>query len=366
MNQSENCFNFTEKEVVVAVATRATISSLAFVACAVVILLIITFKGYRQFMYRLIVYFMVSDLLQALAQVLVNAPVSYNKEQGIASIREGWTTSCAVFGFMDQVSLWISNCVVIWIMLYLSSRVYHLRNEVTTDSDTNTSAVIGCRKEAAGILLVIVVPFTFNWVPFIWNMYGLSGLFCWIKQVDNDDCSNQTMSLILTFSMCDGPILIILLCEFVCCLTITVVLCKKSYSAQADERVKERFKTAKREMIFVFILPLVYCSLFTLGMADRLYSITPGHSHTNPLFSLSIVHDIVSPARLLVTPIAFLCHPFVWLTLFCHRKKSDMYYVVPPELDDVEEPLIIRGNLTYGSDSSQSSIEGLLPKRTPY
>ena len=171
--QNESCHRFDDEQVTIAVASRVTMSSLAFVACAVVIAVITAFKGYRRFMYRLMSYFMTIDLLTSLAELFEAASVSYSSKLGAPSIRDGWGDACVAFAFMDQVFMWMSNCVILWIVLYLMSLVYDLyrfdkqgsENHVTTRFTKSRLC-----KEGIGITLVITVPFTFNWVPFLWNM----------------------------------------------------------------------------------------------------------------------------------------------------------------------------------------------------
>ena len=375
-SNTTNCFKFDKKEVVSAFVAKATVGSLAFVGCALVILSIVRFRGHKKFMYRLVIYFMTADLLQSFAQVFEVASVSYNQDQKIAHVRKGWEVACVAFGFMDQVSMWMSNCVIIWIMLYLLSTVCHLVRVQNHDdfatSDENVSNV-GCNrsrlKEVCGILLVLVTPFTFNWVPFLWSMYGFSGLFCWIKEVSNNDCNDRRLSTILMFTMSYGPLLLLVFCGFLCFLTVITLLCISLYSIELDkqlddqvkERVKKRLKNARMEMAIILAFPLVYCSLFAVIVANRLYSVT--HPNNHPVYPLWVAHVIASPGRLLVSPIAFLCHPYVWKTLLRQRRYGDYSdsspaYTVPPELDDIETPLVIHGETIYGSDDS--TYQGLL------
>lgn len=331
-------------------------------------------------MYRLVIYFMTADSLQSIAQVFEVASVSYDYDQKIAFVRRGWETACVAFGCMDQVSMWMSNCVMIWIMLYLLSTVYRLLcvqyrgNYAITNVEEVTKCTLNqCNlrvKEAFGILLVIVIPLTFNWVPFLWDMYGFSGLFCWIKAVSNNDCDDRWLSTILMFTMSYGPLLLLVFCGFLCFLVVMTLLCISLYSVdanqqlddQAKEKLKRRLKIARREVAIVLAFPLVYCTLFSVVVVNRLYSLT--HPDSHPVYALWVAHVIASPGRLLVSPIAFLCHPYVWKTLL-HRRKSESsdmsaVYTVPPELDDIEEPLVIGGEKNYGS----SDYQGLLPQST--
>ena len=362
MSSNESCHHFDDNQVTIAVASRVTMSSLAFVACAVVITVITVFKGYRRFMYRLMTYFMIIDLLTSLAELFEAASVSYSSSMGTPSIREGWDDACVAFAFMDQILMWMSNCVIVWIILYLMSLVYDLYRfdkQVSENNDAIGFTKSHLFKEGIGIVLVITVPFTFNWVPFLWNMYGLSGLFCWMKEVSSpDDCSSRRLSAILMFSMCYGPLLFLIFCGFLCFIVLTVLLCIGSYSTRMSDEAKERFRVARKEIAFILAFPLLYYSLFSIAVIDRLYSIR--HHNRAPFYPLWIAHVIATPSRLLISPIAFLCHPYVWKTLLCSKRRrteSQTYHIVPPEMDDIHTPLVIRGCPQY----SGTQVKGLLP-----
>ena len=368
MFNNESCHRFDDKQVTVAVASRVAMSSIAFVACAVVIVVIAAFRGYRRFMYRLMSYFMIVDLLTSLAELFEAASVSYNSNLGAPSVRDGWGDACVAFAFMDQVLMWMSNCVIVWIVLYLMSLVYDLYRFDKQESENNTTSGFTksrlCIKEGIGIALIIAVPFTFNWVPFLWNMYGLSGLSCWMKEVSNpDDCSSRHLSAILMFSMCYGPLLFLIFCGFLSFIVLTILLCIGSHSTRMSDEAKERFRVARKEIAFVLAFPLLYYSLFSIAVIDRLYSIR--HHNSAPFYPLWIAHVIATPSRLLVSPIAFLCHPYVWKTLLCSKRRRTeshtSYHVVPPEMDDIHTPLVIRGCPQY----SGTQVKGLLPPIAP-
>ena len=220
-------------------------------------------------------------------------------------------------------------------------------------------------KEVMGVTVVVTLPFTFNWVPFLWNMYGLSGLFCWIKEVSNGNCNDRTLSIILMFSMSYGPLLSLIFIGFLCLLAITLILCRGSTLNREDAQsvsesaVQKRFKEGLKEMSFVLVFPLLYNLLCLVIVANRLYSVT--HSDSEPLYPLWIAHMIASPGRLLVSPVAFMLHPYTWKTLICHKRPTsdtDTHFIVPPEDEDIEEPIVIRGteyDISYGTT-------GLVPK----
>ena len=57
-------------------ALKSCIASLAIIACVVVVYLILCFKGYCEFVYQLVLYLMVPDILESLTNILEWLPVS--------------------------------------------------------------------------------------------------------------------------------------------------------------------------------------------------------------------------------------------------------------------------------------------------
>lgn len=124
---STSCFRVGKDVAFAALALKSFIGVLGFAVCLLVIVLIIVFKAHKKFVYRLVIYFMMADLIQCVCQVLETVPVTYDQDKYIAFVEKGpWENACATFGFMDQLSQWMSNCVIIWIMIYLLSKVYGL------------------------------------------------------------------------------------------------------------------------------------------------------------------------------------------------------------------------------------------------
>ena len=108
------------------------------------------------------------------------------------------------------------------------------------------------------------------------------------------------------FTMSYGPLLLLVFCGFLCFLTVITLLCISLHSIELDkqlddqvkERVKKRLKNARMEMAIILAFPLVYCSLFAVIVANRLYSVT--HPNNHPVYPLWVAHVIASPGRLLV------------------------------------------------------------------
>ena len=195
--------------------------SLGILACLIVLALIILSKAYKRIVFRLVLYFIIADIFQAITHIIELTPLEY--VNGNVVVKEGAEGLCAFYGFLDQIALWMSNVAVIWIMLYLLWIANKLR-KVHRDGNPYKNK-ISIKTELVGLFFLIVFPFTFNWIPFIWNMYGISGLWCWIKE-SRDYCHDYNFGLTLIFSMFYSPLIIIVTFTFISLIAITVILCK--------------------------------------------------------------------------------------------------------------------------------------------
>ena len=99
------------------------------IASLTVIVIVCTLKNYKRFMYRLVIYLMAVNILQALLQILGLIPVQVMEDDLQVSIREGtgWLSACQALGYLELVTFWMENLIIIWIMLAMVWRLQHLQ-----------------------------------------------------------------------------------------------------------------------------------------------------------------------------------------------------------------------------------------------
>ena len=71
-------------------------------------------------MYRLILYLMITDVLQAFSIIIISLPVVVANDTAPAQIRPGkrWSDTCIDSGLAIMVTMWMGN-IVFWIVLDL-------------------------------------------------------------------------------------------------------------------------------------------------------------------------------------------------------------------------------------------------------
>ena len=298
---------------------KVILGSVGIVLCLLAILIIGVTKKYRKdFVYRLLMYVMVVNSFQALCQVLYVIPVEVTSDD-LLSIRNGtgWSDVCAAFGFLDMTTSWMGNLVIIWIMLYAlklnCGRIHHRQPVEKCKSHTG---------EVVGLCILFVSPFLFSWIPFVKDMYGVSGPWCWIKILSEngcyDDSNFQHLSLTFMVTMFYGPLFCISIFVVICMIASIFLLLKRRHTEPSLPF--QRTKT-----IILFIYALIYLFFWIFPMVNRIYTFIHFTSSDCPLYyPLWVVHTVADSSRILVPALAVsfsaCCTCCYWYVL---RSKAD-------------------------------------------
>ena len=304
----------------------------------IVLAVIVLSKAYKRLVFRLVLYFIMADIFQAITHIIELTPVEHLN--GEVVVKEGAEGLCAFYGFLDQIALWMCNVAIIWIMLYLLWKVQRIHWGIN-----QTKNKISVKTEWVGLFFLLIFPFTFNWIPFIWDMYGISGLWCWIKE-SRGYCEDYELGLTLIFTLFYGPLIIIITFSFVSLMAITSILCKGALNRSAVS--KSTYRRCVKHTILIAIYPLIYNLICLLPIVNRIYSASNGSRGGEPFFPLWIAHTLAEPARVLIPPIAFLLHPSSWKTMFRIHRNTEIESSrtpsihIPPEDPDIGEHIAIR------------------------
>ena len=337
MNQSnETCFEFTKDQLKVVYALKSCIASLAMIACVIVVFLILHYKGFREFVYRLVLYLMIADILESLTNILEWLPV-HSGEDHVVSVKKGWGGMCTTFAFINQISLWMESLVICWIVLYMLTLTIRILKTSTMHDQLPNEDEMQRKKfskaELFGVLFCVFFPFTFNWLPFVWGMYGLSGAWCWIKLTQGDCHSSYKLGLSLTLVLLYGPLLVLMLFGVFTLAFIAIILCVK-VRGHKDENAM--YRRGMLEIVMLMAFPIVDSLICSLLVVNRIYySAYTVPNELHPSYPLWLAHTIADPARELIPPIAFLLHPGTYRKLLCRKEQTVSYYLVEAEDSDV-------------------------------
>ena len=250
--------------------------------------------SYKRLITRSVLYLLVSNFLLVAVQVLELTPVTYR--DGHVVVKDGWLDVCRVLGFFDQITAWVRDLVVIFIVLQLFVMIKNPADFFKPQSVTSKMV------EAVSICICFLLPFTFNWIPFLDNYYGLSGHWCWIKLMVND-CGDEKVLRGFTYMMAlyYCPLMVIVLATTLLCFYIIWKWCTRT--------------GRHLEIIVVILYPMIFDVLCLIMFANRLDSALRVRSGEEPLYFLWVLHALADSGRTLLPSIS------VFLLLFCRTSR---------------------------------------------
>ena len=353
--ENQSCFEFSANQLENVIIGKPTLAAISTLACLLAVIVIIALKEYKKFVHRLVLYLMVAGFVHGITIGLEVVPVYHTGTK--VAVRKGLNDLCAAIGFITQTTMWMFNMIIIWIVTYL-----FLLGVFRYSANKRTH-------EVTGIVVSLVFPLTFNWVPFIENMYGLAGLWCWIKLTKGDCHNDYTIGIIYQFSLFYGPLVVLILLSFISCVLIVIMLCRQQ-TRGSNLQQSSLYHQALKEALPLLIYPFIYDIICSLMVANRIYYAITVAQGKHPYYPLWLIHALVDPTRVLTPPLAFLLHPNTLRKLFCKKSPQSVSnrnhssitaYIVSAEYPYTEEdPLIIRGSEDEETDGSQykSIFEG--------
>ena len=273
-NEEEECPRNDIYPYAIVAASSGAVSALC---CIFVICLIFLLKKHYFFIQRLILYHCLAALFRAVALITRFHRLKYNDES------KSLTIFCAISGFMDQITLWYQmvDFSVITFTLLMTA-VFH----------KNVA-----RLEHLYIILIFIFPFTFNWIPFIEDTYGRSGAWCWIRNLNYDNCTEHKFGSILQNVLWNVPTYIFLIMIIPIYLTVVGFIarqrcCRKdTYGATHEQELR---RILNEEVWPLLFFPLGALILNLLPLANQIYKTI----HIDePSYELSLAGAVLSPLQ---------------------------------------------------------------------
>ena len=343
------CLEWSEKEL--EALTEYLLSAAGVLASVVAIIFILVSKGYKKFVYRLTLYLMVAVQFHGVVSILRVVPVYYNGS--VVATREGFEGLCAAAGFLINVVDWMILLIISWIVLYL---VMVLVFQYSANA-------IRRKHEICGLVVVLILPFLFNWVPFLKNMYGLSGGQCGMKPSVTSNCKYDDVGLAFIFLLSYGPGILVAIIAFVSFGTMLIIMCRRTLQQEQGLRQPSVHQQGIKEVLPLLLFPSIYFLLWMGLVATGIYDATQGRKFQ---YSLMVINDIISGVIILLLPATVLLHS----SINCYKKQqkrtrtlnTTTSYIVPNETSDQDEPLIIKGqgtNLKYLARITKVYLKGV-------
>ena len=251
----------------------------AVFVCLIAIGMLVLFKLYKYSVHRLAMYQVTAALFYAIVCSLKLVTIKMDESS------DSYHSFCIASGFLMEYS----QCVKLMFTLCLT---FHLFCFSVFHISLN-------RLELAHITVSIITPLLFTWIPFIDDMYGQAGAWCWIKNWKNNTSDNKLEEgEIEQYTLLYGPAMLSQSLAIVAVIIIIVVLTERAYGCcnchgELAPLIKEeqisnlnKHKKVLKEVLPLVTYPILSFTLYIPAFINRLLgSISPCVSITSFIWS---------------------------------------------------------------------------------
>ena len=356
-NHSTECQYMTVGEAKNLIIINYVLATLATAACLFNIVLILVLRAYRRYMHRLTLYLAICSVLFAVSYILQVVPVDTERsDDKLVTLKDGWKETCVAIGFI-VLYVGISNAIaVFWISFYVFMfAVFNVQLQKR-------------KYEIAGIVVTVFLPSLFSFVPFIHNMYGLTGTWCWVKDSCNNSTTGPELGVVFQVGLFLGPGAILCILSLLSIAAVVVLLGKRAL--KHNSYLQQQHWIALKEVLPLLIYPTLFCFATVVDIARSIYSFAAGameskHQIANRMAIVGFTADALFQISMISILLSFLLHRRIWtqLATWCRSKKQHQetmvttvgrtdiptvqtsrtcYVVAPDSLCSESDPLIIK------------------------
>ena len=253
-------------------------AAISFISSILVITIIVLFKKSKFFSQRLVLYLSFAVALYSLAAALAKTDYVHPEDK-----------FCKWIAFISQYTQWtllLAVCVITVDIL--------LRIVWDNHSDWATATPY---LEVFYCFVIFVFPGTFNWLPFYWNYYGISGDWCWIRDKipdTNGSCHDGKMkATMLQMGLWYIP-LFVLCCLILVAYIVIVLLLRRQRRRMSIYNPDEiqLLRTMRNEIYSIFWYPIVFMIINLFPLTNRIVT-----SLYKPVIALWVLHAVISPLQ---------------------------------------------------------------------
>ena len=293
---------------------RLSIAAVSVVVCITAALLACVCRVGRRFTHRISLYLLLAVAFNEVMHCLQYSMNDYQPNNNFYNV------SCQILGALLLLSSWI-------MLLFTSVLVFHLacltilieirstiligvtyRVLILTLSKQETEVTAKAKRQAwclefSYILIPILVPMSFLWIPFINNTYGMADTVCWIRSKD-DFCQKNLAGLIEWYALWYIPLILLSVMNMITIVAIVVILCKRLCIKKTSDKV---YKNMLRENAPLLIYPLIYNFFSLFSLARDLYQTmaTSEKGENQVQRALLIMASVAIPTRGLIFALAY-------------------------------------------------------------
>ena len=226
----------------------------AIIVCLIAMVMAIKFKLHKYFVHRLAIYQVLSAMFYSSLCIFEVIFINYDRNTAV------YHPICVVEAFVLEYAVWIK-------LLFTFCLTFHL-------FCFSVCHVNYSRLEVAYVLVSVLGPALFSWIPFIDNLYGEAGAWCWIQNWKNNDASNKLpLGEIEQYALYGVAMTCLILCG-AAVVVVTIILICRAYrchccccSFENNDNGDEHqplLKEQQRKKVLREILPLVSYPILSL------------------------------------------------------------------------------------------------------
>ena len=338
-NCSKSFTNEQKTHLLVAIVSSGIVSS---VMCFIAISMVLYWKLYKYFVYRLALYQVLAALIYSMTETLVLMNINYTKDAFHVN-------ACMIAAFIFVYIMWIKLLFTLCLVFHIFCLAVCLKNLQ--------------KFEFIYIIVCVLFPSVYCWIPFIHSSYGLTNTWCWIRDW-KDDCSMEKNKegIIEQFTLWYGPLMLSLPISFLAVIMIMSVLAKRAYSNDTTTPETEPLtnnqrsnKTVLKQLLPLLAYPVIFFALALFPLVDRIYEAISPYSS----YPVVLVHSISNAMWGFFCGVTLLIH-----VLLLHKKKgTHKQKAIETNLKEAETAVYTTytdastGAVTYASMPGESDIE---------
>ena len=328
------------------IIVSSAFGALGILSCLTAIFFIVLSKSYHRYVYRLTLYVAGFNLAFAVVLELEVLPVDTNKsDNATVVIREGWSGVCIFLGYADEYFNNARTLAVLWTSFYIFMlAVYNIELKRK-------------RHEIAGVVTILLVSSLLPSIPFAFDLYGISDIWCWIKDSQNTSESSTTVGLAVQLGIDTIPQLIL---SVACVFLIGTVISIYHKGIQKGGALQHKRWMAIREMLPLLIYPSLYAIVIIASTANNIALIIANYED----IIVSTVVTVLLQVTQLSLPLSLLLHASVRRKLresvrpSLFQKRNDRLHT-PPATADITQSATV--TITQPSTIASLSTHYIVP-----
>ena len=235
-----------------AVIVMGAVGGAGIIVCIPVLILVVALKLYKQLVYRLALYLVLSALTFSVVTVLHVAQIPF-----LESVNHSFDDKlCQAAVFLSTYTLWVKVLFMLCVAIHLFAYSVCFKNLK--------------KLEVTYVIMSLTIPLVVSSVPLVTGSYGPAGEWCWIANW-RDNCfkMDYPIGYAEQLTLWFVPTSVLLLVSNGLVIAMVTVLCRRVY--RGESLIHKKQYRALRHILPTAVYPMSFFVLFLPTVARRIY-----------------------------------------------------------------------------------------------